>query len=395
MRSTGNLGEDAVAGFARLTERVVSGPPSSWGQVIQRHTDEPDSPSRDRAAASTARPSKADATTGGADEALDSKRSAASRFPLAFLLVGALLFVAAVAVVGFSAFGRGERDGGPESVTTSAPATPTGTVLPASPESPAGAESTDSPGTAALIGARYIGNTGGGGVGLRDDCLLGARSGGAWPEGSTVVVLEAGSGRCADWSYVAGAGGASWVANQYLVDTPPASSPNTSSAPAGTQAPPSSPPPVSTAATPTPPRLPATAVPPLEFLAIGGMVLTTHDLDDRAILRGGDTGYVYLGLISSSKIHPDSICNPSGDYGSPSSPLSVRNDSGQYGKPRGGSIYEPFFNSDYSAYNTEATQPPRVILDDTLVGWLTTNVGVFEANIIDPDALFASLGCSY
>jgi hypothetical protein len=152
---------------------------------------------------------------------------------------------------------------------------------------------------------------------------------------------------------------------------------------------------VSTAATPTPPRLPATAVPPLEFLAIGGMVLTTHDLDDRAILRGGDTGYVYLGLISSNKSHPDSICNPSGDYGSPSSPLSVRNDSGQYGRPRGGSIFEPFFNSDYSAYNAEATRPPRVILDGTFVGWLTPNVEAFEANVIDPDALFASLGCSY
>jgi hypothetical protein len=306
------------------------------------------------------------------------------------LLGGALLFVALVAVIALLALGRSERDGEPESATTSAPATPAGTALPASPGSPAGSESTESPGTAALIATRYIGDTGGVGVGLRDDCLLGARSGGSWPEGSTVVVLEAGSGRCADWSYVAGAGGASWVADKYLVDTPPPSSPSVSPAPAGTQAPPSSPPPASTATIPPP-----TAVPPLEFLAVGGLVLTTDDLDGWAFLRGGASGYVYLGLISSSKIHPDSICNPRGDYGSPSSPLSVRNDSGQYGKPAGGSIYEPFFSSDDSAYNTGATRPPRIILDDTLVGWVTTNVGAFEANAIDPDALFASLGCSY
>ena len=61
----------------------------------------------------------------------------------------------------------------------------------------------------------------------------------------------------------------------------------------------------------------------------------------------------------------------------------------------GGSIDEPFFNSAASAYNGGASKPPKVMLGDDLVGWLTTNSEQFEANAIDPNVLFAYYGCLY
>ena len=63
---------------------------------------------------------------------------------------------------------------------------------------------------------RYVANTGGSGVARRDACEQGARSGGAWAEGTQVRVLDAAGGSCAGWSLVAGPDAQSWVRDEYL-----------------------------------------------------------------------------------------------------------------------------------------------------------------------------------
>ena len=105
--------------------------------------------------------------------------------------------------------------------------------------------------------------------------------------------------------------------------------------------------------------------------------------------------YSYLGLISSSKTHPDSVCNPNGKYGSPVSEVSVRNKIGPYGKPWGGTdLHDPLFNPPYSAYNELATKPPRIELDGVVIAWLSTSE-TYGASSIHPDVLFFHLGCAY
>ncbi len=66
-------------------------------------------------------------------------------------------------------------------------------------------------------GEARIGNTGGDGVALRNACQDGARVGGAWPEGTTIEVIELGSAECEGWSQGRTAGVTSWVRNDYLV----------------------------------------------------------------------------------------------------------------------------------------------------------------------------------
>ena len=67
---------------------------------------------------------------------------------------------------------------------------------------------------------RYIGDTGGDGVGLRTAYEDGARADGAWPEGTEVVLEERGTGACFSWSLVSGGDTTSWVRNIYLVEQP-------------------------------------------------------------------------------------------------------------------------------------------------------------------------------
>ena len=110
-------------------------------------------------------------------------------------------------------------------------------------------------GDAPVLVQRFIGNTGGSGVAVRDACAQDARAGGAWPQASGVLVLEVGTGGCDGWSYVArdGSSDESWVRNAYLVTerpaavvsrlptttptSPPATSTSTAPTPAPTQAP--------------------------------------------------------------------------------------------------------------------------------------------------------------
>ncbi len=68
--------------------------------------------------------------------------------------------------------------------------------------------------------ALAIGNTGGIGVVLRDQCAAGARLPGfGWGDGQVVGVLADGLGSCAGWRLVeaAGDGATSWVSDEFLV----------------------------------------------------------------------------------------------------------------------------------------------------------------------------------
>ena len=302
--------------------------------------------------------------------------------------------IALIAIVGtvIAAQSGGDEDGERAAATSET----TGAAA-ASPSEPAGADDGDQSAvgeaTATVLGSRYIGNSGGSRVSLRSDCEDSARVDGSWPEGAAVVLLEPGEGRCEGWTMVAGAGGSSWVREQYLVEEQPATvAASGGSAPAGT-----APKPVATAK-PVASSAPASTAPkprpPLSFVsAATGEMLTGEDLNMKAVLRGGEIGFLYMGLISSSITHTKSICNPLGTYGSGSSDYSIRNALGQYGETTGGSPYDEFFNSEFSAYNASATQPRKIVINDVMVGWLTKNPNRQPANAVDPDALFAYLGC--
>lgn len=71
----------------------------------------------------------------------------------------------------------------------------------------------------------------------------------------------------------------------------------------------------------------------------------------------------YLGRCTSNRYAPDSFVNPYGLYGSKYSITSIWNEYGLYG-----SRY-----SIYSAFNDYATDPPAIVLDGKIIGYLTTN----------------------
>lgn len=89
----------------------------------------------------------------------------------------------------------------------------------------------------------------------------------------------------------------------------------------------------------------------------------------------------YLGLVSSSQVAPDSICNNVGIYGSNVGPKSVRNPVGLYG-----STVSP-----QSAYNPVTPTPPAIIYNGAVFGYLTKNS--VKPGRVDPDGLFATYGC--
>ena len=69
------------------------------------------------------------------------------------------------------------------------------------------------------IGTWTVGNTGGGGVGLRDDCLDAARigQGVSWPDTTRVELIEVGEDRCEGWLLVQSGGAESWVRERFLI----------------------------------------------------------------------------------------------------------------------------------------------------------------------------------
>ena len=239
----------------------------------------------------------------------------------------------------------------------------------------------------------YVGNTGGSGVAVRSACQDEARAGGSWPMGAQVIVLWPGEGECEGWTHITGSHGPSWIRNDYLVSEAPAvpagsgsvSGATAARAPQAPTATGSRPRPTAAAPAPTVPQ--AT----LQIPQPGGGVITNVSLDGVGILYGGQSGFDYLGLISSSR-SGNSICNTSGPYGSATSPTSVRNPSGAFGRQDGGAV-EPNFNSDFSPYVQSAENPPKITLNGETVGYLTRNVEKFGNRAVSPDTLFRALGC--
>ncbi|MDA0256689.1 MAG: hypothetical protein O3C25_02965, partial [Chloroflexi bacterium] len=68
-----------------------------------------------------------------------------------------------------------------------------------------------------VLAPRYVGNTGGRGIAVRQECAAEARGGTAWPDGTLVRLIGTDDADCAGWSYVAGPSVASWVRDEYLV----------------------------------------------------------------------------------------------------------------------------------------------------------------------------------
>ena len=118
--------------------------------------------------------------------------------------------------------------------------------------------------------SRYIANTGGSGVSLRDDCVDGARIEGSWPEGAEVVRSLEGVGFCDGWSVVADLDAVSWVRDEFLSASPPQQAaqppptqPTSSAAQPSRRSQPTAQPPAQPTAAPTqPPPAPTPAGPP-------------------------------------------------------------------------------------------------------------------------------------
>ncbi|MFB2938972.1 hypothetical protein ACE1B6_27275 [Aerosakkonemataceae cyanobacterium BLCC-F154] len=100
-------------------------------------------------------------------------------------------------------------------------------------------------------------------------------------------------------------------------------------------------------------------------------------LDGNAYLMGN--GGTFIGLVSSDPTADNSICNPSGPYGSEDGILSIRNRSGNLG-----SLY-----SEISAYNSYANNPPILIYKGKRIVYLTKNRELDET--LDPDLLLDTL----
>lgn len=87
----------------------------------------------------------------------------------------------------------------------------------------------------------------------------------------------------------------------------------------------------------------------------------------------------YLGRCTTNQYAVDSFLNSYGPYGSKYSVTSIWNEYGLYG-----SKY-----SMYSAFNPYASDPPAIVLDGEVIGYLTTNRYLLGA--VDPWAFIALL----
>ncbi len=166
----------------------------------------------------------------------------------------------------------------------------------------------------------------------------------------------------------------SWVRDGYLVAALPATGGGAAAAAVTGVASSSNPPPTTAGVV-------ANATPPpssFAFTATGGARVTLTEIDGTATLWGGPTGFTYLGLLSSTPL-PDSVCNPTGRYGSASGADSVRNPSSAYGS----------LGADTSAYSPTATTPPVIKYKNAPIAKLTrASTG---RGALDPDVLLAAL----
>lgn len=238
---------------------------------------------------------------------------------------------------------------------------------------PAAASTTATVAGAVPAGAvsRYVANTGGVGVRYRVECQDGALYPGGFAEGDAVSVERTGTGSCAGWSVVTAGVARSWIRDEYLAEQPPVvvrAAPPQSGAPAA-------PAPVGAGGG----TLPAFAA---TFQSPAGGTVLVAELNGEAIIQGGPAGLTYLGIVSSSRTAPDSICNPSGAYGSTTGPNSIRNSRGQFGTAP----------SEFSAYDPTAPEPPKIRMKNATVGYLSKGAVPGRGNV-DPDFLFRALGC--
>jgi hypothetical protein len=232
---------------------------------------------------------------------------------------------------------------------------------------------------------KYIANTGGAGVRIRAECADAAAGTSAWAEGTAVEVGPNAEAACQGWSLASTGEVQSWVRDDYLSDATPAGAPAApvvrAQPPGAAPAPPAQ---FIPAPPPPPPAAPPLGPPPLAFTTTSGAVLTLDQLDNKAALYGGPSGFTYLGHISRSRSDVLSICNPDGPHGGRSARDSVRNPDSAYGAAR--------TDASFSAYNAQATAPPRIILGTSTVGHLTRSKSYGQGSL-DPDVLLASLAC--
>ncbi|ABA24701.1 hypothetical protein Ava_D0036 [Trichormus variabilis ATCC 29413] len=84
-------------------------------------------------------------------------------------------------------------------------------------------------------------------------------------------------------------------------------------------------------------------------------------LDGQMVIVAADG--TYLGIITADVSHPESICNPQGNYGSIYSTTSTQNPNSLYGGAHG--IYSP--------YNPHCVQPPQLIVNNQNAGVISIN----------------------
>jgi hypothetical protein len=95
-----------------------------------------------------------------------------------------------------------------------------------------------------------------------------------------------------------------------------------------------------------------------------------------ALERG--QGVVFLGCANCNSMDSESLSNNIGDYGSQISDISIYNRIGDYGSQI----------SNVSACNRYATNPPVVVQDNQILGYLTVNRRM-DGYIFDPRMLNA------
>ncbi|QSJ14157.1 hypothetical protein JYQ62_19665 [Nostoc sp. UHCC 0702] len=93
-------------------------------------------------------------------------------------------------------------------------------------------------------------------------------------------------------------------------------------------------------------------------------------MDGRMVVIAADE--TYLGLLTSDISHPESICNPQGNYGSLHSTTSTQNPHSIYGGMHG--LYSP--------YNPYCLQPPQLIANGQNAGVLSSNQNLPERHDI-------------
>ena len=126
------------------------------------------------------------------------------------------------------------------------------------------------------------------------------------------------------------------------------------------------------------PRPVPTAIHETSAALTGSFEEVVDRLDGKARIYSADRKD-FLGLISSNCFAKESLANQFGPYGNEFNSKSLLNEFGDYGSK---------FSSK-SAFNDFASHPPIILMNDEVVGYLTTNQ--LKTPRIDPRLLIAYL----